>query len=168
MKASSCALIALVLALILGGAYYFYSQKKNDQTKNGSTAQTETNNQNENGNESNDLPVLEPEKAELLAVSGDGHGVANRIFSDKQFIHTVTAQLPDLAEGKFYNGWLSQVIDGKESFVNTGKFKENGDDYYLEYHNSVDLTAYKHVIVSLEDNDQTLAPTTIVLEGDFK
>lgn len=165
MKSSSCALVALVLALIIGGAYYFYSQKNTEQNKeiNSSTSTTD----NQSDNETTDLSVLEPEKAELLAVTDDGHGLANRIYSDKQFIHTITAQLPDLNENKFYNGWLGQIVGDKEIYINTGKLEANGEDYYLEYRDVRDLSDYRHIIVSIE-NAEVTEPTTKVLEGNFK
>jgi len=165
MKSSSCALVALVLALILGGAYYFYSEKKTDQNKAAETNTSSSNSQSDSG--ASDLPVLEPEKAELLAIIDDGHGVANRIYSDNQFIHTITAQLPDLSDDKFYNGWLGQISGDKENYVNTGKLEANGSDFYLEYRDSKDVSAYKHVIVSIETTEAT-EPTIKVLEGNFK
>lgn len=167
MKSSSCALIALVLALLVGGALYFYSQKNTNQSKETKSSESVSNNQsNEANNDSQDLPVLEPEKIDLVAVSGDAHGTANRVYSEKQFIHTITAQMPDLKDQQYYAGWLGQTENGKETFISTGNFEANGEDFYLEYRDSKDLSAYKHVVVSLEEKPTT-SPTTIVLEGNF-
>jgi len=166
MKSSSCALVALVLALIVGGALYFYSQKNKDQNSK-ETKSNETTVSEQASEESDNLSVLEPEKIELTATSGEGHGVANRIFSEKQFIHTITAQMPDLKENQYYAGWLGQKIGDKETFVSTGNFEANGEDFYLEHRDTEDLSLYKHVVVSLEDKPVT-APTTIILEGNFK
>lgn len=165
MKSSSCALVALVLALLVGGALYFYSQKNTDQKKETKSEQPASNDQT--NDQSDNLPVLEPEKIDLTAVNGEGHGVANRIFSDKQFIHTITAQLPDLSNNQYYAGWLGQKIGDKETFISTGNFEANGGDFYLEHRDTKDLSAYTHVVVSLEEKPVT-APTTIVLEGNFK
>ncbi len=165
MKSSSCALVALVLALIVGGALYFYSQKNTDQKKETKSEQPTLSEQS--NEETDNLSVLEPEKVELTATSGEGHAVANRIFSEKQFIHTITAQLPDLKDNQYYAGWLGQKNGDKETFVSTGNFEANGEDFYLEFRDSKDLSAYKHVAVSLEDKPVT-QPTTIILEGNFK
>jgi len=165
MKSSSCALVALVLALLVGGALYFYSQKSTNQKPDSKSEQTASSDQaNE---EPDNLSVLEPEKTELTAVSGEGHGISNRIFSEKQFIHTITAQLPDLKDKQYYAGWLGQKNGDKETYISTGNFEANGGDYYLEYRDSKDLSTYKHIVISLEDKPVT-QPTTIVLEGNFK
>lgn len=165
MRSSSCALVALVLALVVGGALYLYSQKNTDQNKDTKSNQLVPSERT--SEEANNLSVLEPEKIEITATNGEGHAVANRIFSEKQFIHTVTAQLPDLAANQYYTGWLGQKNGNKEIFINTGNFEANGGDFYLEYRDSKDLSAYKHVAVSLEDKLAT-APTAIILEGNFK
>lgn len=169
MKSSSCALVALVLALLVGGALYFYSQKNTNSTKQTDSNQTTASNQtaDQTNDQSDNLPVLEPEKIDLTAVNGEGHGVANRIFSDKQFIHTITAQLPDLSNSQYYAGWLGQKVGDKETFISTGNFEANGGDFYLEHRDTKDLSAYTHVVVSLEEKPVT-QPTTIVLEGSFK
>jgi len=165
MKSSSCALVALVLALIVGGALYFYSQKNTDRKEETKSNETTVNNEVKEEKES--LPVLEPEKIELTAITGEGHALANRIFSEKQFIHTITAQLPDLAENQYYAGWLGQANGSNEIFVSSGNFEANGGDFYLEFRDSKDLSSYKHVVVSLEDKPVN-APTIIILEGKFK
>lgn len=107
-----------------------------------------------------------PENTQLSAV-GDytGSGVATRVVNDAKFTHTVTADIEDPAEGKFYEGWL---VDGR-SFFSTGKMIKDDGQYYLEYISDEDQSAFDQVVIT----EETLAdgldgkPEAHVLEGSF-
>lgn len=165
MKSSSCALLALVLALLLGGAFYFYSQK--NQVKDKPLTSQEGISESSDS-ESNAPTVIEPEKATLVDVSGgEGQGIANRIYSTNKFIHTITAQLKSPESGKYYAGWLIKQDGGTEDVVSTGKLEQNGEnDYYLEFRSENDYTLYKKVLVTLQSGGDK--PETNILEGQFK
>lgn len=165
MKSSSCALLALVLALLLGGAYYFYSQK-NQVEDLPLTSQ-------EGIMESSDLEssapaVVEPEKAVLTDLSGgEGQGIANRIYSTGNFIHTITAQLKSAEAGSYYAGWLVKQDGDTEEVISSGKLEHSGESsYYLEFRSEVDYMLYKKVLVTLQSGGGK--PETIILEGQFK
>jgi hypothetical protein len=54
------------------------------------------------------------EQATLEVVGNyTGSGIATRAFNGERFSHTVRANIPDPAEGKFYEGWL---VDGSDFF----------------------------------------------------
>lgn len=165
MKSSSCALLALVLALLVGGAFYFYSQKNQASDKPLTSQEGISENSNSEGNAPT---VLEPEKITLTDVSGgEGQGIANRIYTTNKFIHTITAQLKSPDSGKYYMGWLVKQDGGTEDVVSTGKLEQNGENnYYLEFRSETDYTLYKKVLVSLQSGGDK--PETVILEGQFK
>lgn len=166
MKSSSCALLVLVLALLLGSVFYFYSQ--NNQTEDKPLTSQEGILENSDS-ESISATVLEPEKATLIDVSeGEGLGIANRIYSTDKFIHTITAQLKSPESGMHYTGWLVKEDGDPEDIVSTGKLEQNGDNsYYLEFRSETDYTLYKKVLVTLQSGG-SVKPETNILEGQFK
>ena len=167
MKSGSCALIALLLALILGGAYYYYAQKSNQSNKNNNSAQEENTPKADTGQGSN-ISMVEPTKITLSDVSGgEGHGIANRIYANQQFIHTVTAQLPALSNSNFYNGWLAKQNNGNWDYIDSGKMQDSNGEFYLEFRSDTDYSTYSKVVISLQDKT-TSAPEKPILEGEFK
>ena len=165
MKSSSCALLALVLALLLGGAFYFYSQK--NQVKDKPLTSQEGISEN-SSSESSPPTVIEPEKAALTDVSGgEGQGIANRIYSTNKFIHTITAQLKSSESGMNYMGWLIKQDGDTEDVVSSGKLEQNGENnYYLEFRSETDYMLYNKVLVTLQVGGDK--PETTILEGQFK
>ena len=167
MKSSSCALLALVLALIIGGAYYFYSQKGQDKTSDQPLTSQEGISNNSPAENTGPV-VLEPEKITLADVSGgEGEGIANRIFSSQKFIHTIAAQLKKAETGSYYAGWLIKQQGDKEEIISTGKLTQNGSDYYLEFRSDNDYSQYNKVVVSLQSKEDS-QPKKTILEGEFK
>jgi hypothetical protein len=168
MKSSSCALLALILALILGGAYYFYTQKDLDQKNNQPLTSQESISESDKSEDSIGPTVLEPEKIKLADVSGgEGQGSANRIYSSNKFIHTITAQLSDPVNGSFYAGWLINLSSANQETISTGKLEKNGTDYYLEFISKTDYSLYNKVIITLQDQENS-QPGKSILEGQFK
>lgn len=166
MKSSNCALLSLILALIVGGAYYFYTQKDKDDSNKPLTSQESIS--GGSAPEENNVSLIEPEKVNLSDVSGgEGSAIANRIFASKQFIHTITAQLPTQSSGKYYSGWLAKPNGTIVDYINTGKFEQTGDGFYLEFRSDIDYSDFKKVIVSLQ-SAETVQPEKVILEGEFK
>lgn len=167
MKSSGCALLALVLALIVGGAYYFYSQR--DQSSKNDQPLTSQDSLSGNLTPDDGGPTLvEPEKIILTDVSGgEGQGIVNRIYSGGKFIFTITAQLKTPDSGSFYSGWLIKQNGATEDVLSTGKLEQNGGDYYLEYKSDIDYTSYKKAVVSVQSKESG-KPEKAILEGQFK
>lgn len=70
--------------------------------------------------------------------------------------------LPSLAEGFFYEGWLVRT-EGELSVLSTGKVENNMNFYTSD----VDLTDHTQYILTLEPDDGDPAPADHVLEGTF-
>ncbi len=165
MKSSSVALIVAVLALIVGGGLYFYSEEEDlsdqkiyddgiDYTEEGTSSVSD------NGDE---VIMASPEKASLAQVAEvEGSAIANRVYSGGEFIHTIVAQLPALDEG-FYECWL---VNNQNEFFLTGKMEESDGNFYLEYRADNDQSSYGQVVVTLEQEDDGL-PEKHILEGAF-
>ena len=104
-----------------------------------------------------------------LSALGDytGTGVATRKFVDDTFIHTVSATLPDLSEGKFYEGWI--VVPNSEGFKSTGKLALDGDEWKLAYSSNVNELSYSIVTITEETlaNGLDNKPEVHILEGRF-
>lgn len=79
------------------------------------------------------------EKAQLEDVTGgDALGIATRNDENGVFVHVVLADLPDLEEGSFYEGWLIRGKEGDDDFdyVSTGKMRLGKGGYLLEFESS--------------------------------
>ena len=108
---------------------------------------------------------VEIEETDLFAVSNyTGDGTATRIFDD-EFNHTVTANIDDPADGKFYEGWL---VTGT-SFFSTGELIKEGNAFTLKYTSSEDQSAFNEVVITEETSANGLdgVPEDHVLEGEF-
>jgi hypothetical protein len=108
----------------------------------------------------------EVERTELEAIAPyTGSGNATRIFNDEGFVHAVTADIGDPAEGKFYEGWL---VNGTE-FFSTGELVKKDSYYYVEYIDPIDQSAFSDVVITEETraNGFDNIPEAHVLEGTF-
>lgn len=109
------------------------------------------------------------EKAQLEDVTGgDALGIATRNDENGVFVHVVLADLPDLEEGSFYEGWLIRGKEGDDDFdyVSTGKMRLGKGGYLLEFESSTDYFSYQEVVITLEKTEDNL-PEKHVLEGTF-
>jgi len=104
------------------------------------------------------------ERVELRPVEGEsGFGVATREVTGGRLYHSVMADLPELGNGEFYEGWL---IDG-ERRVNVGKLVKEKGGWLLEFLGDEGLVEYDLVVITLEVRDDK-SPEKEVLKGTFK
>ncbi len=95
---------------------------------------------------------------------GTSSGTATRQYVDGTFTHQVTATLPDLPEGEFYEGWLVKA-DNSE-FFSTGKMTKSGDEYTLTYTSATNHEDYPLVVITRETVDDE-TPEEHILEGNL-
>lgn len=104
------------------------------------------------------------ERVELRPVEGEsGFGVATREVMGGRLYHSVMADLPELGNDEFYEGWL---IDG-ERRVNVGKLIKEKGGWLLEFVGDEGLVEYDLVVITLEVRDDK-SPEKEVLKGTFK
>jgi len=156
---------AAVLIVITAAAALFLSQNKTGGQESQSSSQES------DGLQPSAQPKQTVETTELTAVGGyAGTGTANRDYNGKTFVHLVVAQLPNPADGKFYEGWLVQK-EPTLTFISTGKLeKEGGDDFVLLFTSETDYSNYHDVVVTEETESLGLDDRveTHVLEGTFE
>lgn len=109
------------------------------------------------------------ETTELSAVGHfGGSGEATRVFSEGNFLHSVTATLSDPEPGKFYEGWLVKKTP-ELSFFSTGKLIKEGDKYVVYYEMNENKNEFNEVVITQETKSNGLdgQPEDHVLEGSF-
>lgn len=160
-KVSTLFGVAILVVAVIIFTFIIAEEADNDPPEvTSSTISSDANNVND---EETDIK----ETAKLEAV-GDytGDGEATRSFEDGVFSHTVTADIGDPVEGKFYEGWI--VKNGE--FVSTGKLTKNNDGrYVLEFISDNDMSSYNNVVITEETEANGLdnKPEAHVLEGSF-
>ena len=113
--------------------------------------------------------VILEDVAKLKSVEGyTGSGTATRIFNDTTFTHSIIADLPDPAFGKFYEGWLVSSTPTLR-FFSTGKVVLREDKYVLIYTDFQNYPEHNEVVITEETLAQGLdgKPEAHVLEGSF-
>lgn len=152
----------IILVLVVAGVLWFRSRSSKEVSAP-STSQ-------EKIEKSFNLNIPDDvETADLTDVSGgDASGVGTRKFENGTFSHMVLADLPDLAAGTFYEGWLVRGKAGNEDFVyiSTGELRVAKGGYLLEFESKVDYSDYAGVVVTLEKTNDKM-PETHILEGSF-
>lgn len=95
---------------------------------------------------------------------GDGTGVAFALRRDGKLYHTVSASLPDITNGTFYEGWLVRK-EPALLFFSTGEMTRLADGTYtLAYTSDSAYEGYDFVVITLEKvKDAT--PEAHILEG---
>lgn len=161
MKSSSLALIVAILALLLGGALYFYDQG------NGSLQSASSENDSVGNLDSSAAQVFvsEPSRIELTPIYGyEASAVSNRLFHNGKFILTVNADLPVNQPGYFYQVWVENTEN--QGITSLGKLEEEGGSYYLEHKNEKDLSALNKIIITKENIFDDI-PEGKIMEGTF-
>lgn len=116
-----------------------------------------------------DFPeIIKNGEAELSDVAGgNSRGVAvYRYDSDGNYYLEVTfADLPELEEGFFYEGWLYNGATGDAP--TTGAIIESEDGLVNYFQSSIDYSDYDQYFLTLEPDDGDPAPAEHILEGTF-
>ena len=153
----------LIVIIVLVGGWFLFS--------GGSEGVAETEELVEDeAVEVEDAVAVEPVvlEATLEAVgSYTGSGVAESTYVPGSYTHSVSADIGDPAEGKFYEGWLA----GGFGFVSTGKMVKEDGKYVLDFESGNDLTSkYGKVVITEETAADGLdgKPEAHVLEGDLE
>lgn len=93
-----------------------------------------------------------------------GSGEASRSVVPGRFVLTVTAELPDPGQGKFYQVWLIRPTSAAQFAA--GQLKQSGNRWVLTLDQTRDASAYSNVMVTLETVDDQ-KPETKILTGSF-
>ncbi len=109
-------------------------------------------------NPTEQVATLKPEAGK------SGTGEASRSVVPGRFVLTVTAELPDPGQGKFYEVWL--IRPATESQFSAGQLKQSGNRWVLTLDQTRDASAYSNVMVTLETVDDK-KPETKILSGSF-
>jgi hypothetical protein len=161
MKKINIIILIIVGLLIIGGAFWYFGQSRDDSTK-----QESDDEKVEIADEEQEIQI---DVIDLSAVGGfDASGTADRIFENGVFTHTVEADLSDPADGKFYEGWLVKSSPSLQFFSTGAMMKEDGK-WVLKYTANEDKSEYNEVVITLETSANGLDgnPETHVLEGKF-
>ncbi len=108
------------------------------------------------------------DEIKLKAVgSFKGKGIAKRAFDGNRYTFEVKADLPELPEGKFYEGWL---VKGGKAFISSGNVSKVGSEYFMEFTTGQGIGVYKEIVITEEtvDDGYDGKPETHLLEGSFK
>ena len=107
-------------------------------------------------------------KIELNDVSQtEAYGVAYILYNDVGTTYFVSAQLPKLSEGEYYEGWLVKE-NPEPKYVPGGKLTWLADnEYSLYFESDEELSEYNVAWVTLERDDDG-EPEKNMLDGIFK
>ena len=161
--------VAVVALLAAGGTatYFLVNDDNEPETKNNvTTTQVVPEEKTEPTKEAN---ITDQATAKLVAQPNyTGSGTGTRNITDGVYMHEVTANIGDPADGKFYEGW----IVGPDGFLSTGKMtKETNGQYSLSYSNeNTDLAKTHNKVVITEETEADgldNKPEAHVIEGDF-
>jgi len=100
------------------------------------------------------------------SIGQTGTAVATRSFANGNFLHGITANVPDPTDGKVYQAWLLKNGDSTTA-VATGTLVKDTTGYTLDFSSATDYRSYSDVWVTLQSaSDQ--GPKTLVLSGSFR
>ena len=157
--------IGILILALLGGVIYWRQRSQPDDMRVPETLSIEEELEQRFGTEIPD----DVEKAELGDVTGGAStGIATRKLENGVFSHSVLADLPDPAGGRFYEGWLVRGEEGDENFavISTGRMRIAKGGWVLDFQSDSDLSDYSNVVITLEEvADAT--PEVHILEGSF-
>ncbi len=109
------------------------------------------------------------EKADLKDVANvAGTAIATRKYENNTFSATILADLPDPADGEFYQAWIAKdsLSDEKTVFASLGRMKVAKGGWMIEFSKKEDLTNQKNVLISLEKTADS-KPEKHIMEGSF-
>lgn len=168
IKNTNYLLIIIGVVILIGGGFFLLTSKQPNQTKQPQSSGTSIT--TPMTKEEVQKMIAESEAvAELAAVEDyTGKGTAMRIYANSIFILTISADIADPAEGKFYEGWLVKK-DPELTFFSTGRLTLQNNRYSVNFRENTDYTDYNEVVVTEETESLGLDdnPETHVLEGAF-
>ncbi|OGH83870.1 MAG: hypothetical protein A2373_02000 [Candidatus Magasanikbacteria bacterium RIFOXYB1_FULL_40_15] len=95
---------------------------------------------------------------------GKAGGIVNTAYDNRiYYLSASFAELPELKNGDFYEGWL--VKQEPFSFVSVGKAEKLGGVYSNIYKSETDLMGYDFYVLTLEPDDGDPSSAVHVLEG---
>lgn len=156
------ALFIVILIIVLGIVVFVFFNRGGQEAIAPGITQTPT-------------PTATPEvmervrkQGELKDVSGgQGSGMAQTLFENGKFTHSVIALILDPPAGKFYEGWLVKREDGKViNFFSTGKMNKESGAYILNFEDTKDYPEHNSVVITLEVVDDK-KPEKHILDGDL-
>lgn len=107
-------------------------------------------------------------KGTLSDVSGgSATGKAFVLRKDGKLYYTVSATLPDVANGSFYEGWLVKKGSNPAQLVDTGKLEKQKDgSYEVSYSSDNTYDGYNFVVITWEQGQVNVQnPGRHILEG---
>ncbi len=107
--------------------------------------------------------------AALADVTGGGSfGIAHSQFASGTYtLVSEMGNLPDPANGYFYEGWIVERGDGL-ALTSTGRAQKTQDGYGNVYRSQTDLSDYDFYVLTLETDDGNPTPAEHILEGTLK
>lgn len=165
MKKVTIVLMLVILLLAVGLIWLNYNNE--DDSVNAPIQPYSTNQISETSEPSENTEQQEIEEIPLTSVGNySGDGTATRTITG-EYIHTVTANIGNPAEGKFYEGW---IVGGPDEFISTGKLTQETEGVWtLVFTSPSDKSAYTQVVITEETEANGLDnnPEDHVLEGSF-
>lgn len=99
---------------------------------------------------------------------GDSFGLAYAHFSNGTYtIMTKMGNLPEPAQGYFYEGWLVRRGDSF-SVLSIGRAVKIEKGYMNVYQSPTDLSDHAFYVLTLEPEDGNTSPEEHILEGSFR
>lgn len=162
---------AILIVLLVGGFIVWQIQDSGDDE--GSTAETTTAKADES-EDSDDEQLTRPAdgveaptqhgKAILVGQGYDGEALRYET-SDDGYLLEIIADLPELEDGKFYEGWIIG-----DRVVSTGVLEnEEGETWSQVFTSDEDFFDYDTIIITIESTADGLddVPEEHILEGSF-
>ena len=174
MKPIHGVILIVLVVLILSGGYWFIQSSRQKGAEVTITpvpgTQDQPNAATVSTNTSSSQSVQVSVETITLKSVGNytGSGTATRIFANGVFTHSVNVSIGDPAHGKFYEGWLVNMLLSPK-FFSTGKLTKNNNSYKLNFTSNKDYYSYNSVVITeeIETNGLDGVPEAHVLEGEF-
>lgn len=164
--------VIVVLVVIFGGMYIANQNSQQSKIADEKAAMMKKDESNETIMKKNEEIMMMAQqdttskKATLSDVSGGtGTGKAFVLRKGGKLYYTATGNLPDPANGTFYEGWLAVKGANPPKFVDTGKLTKQKDGSYEVSYSSDNLyEGYDFVVITWEQVDDQ-KPEKHILEG---
>ena len=156
----------IVIIGLVSGALIWFNDDETSEESNSQTVSTEQSTQTTETAE--EVEMINKETVQLISVRQTNEsGAAERYTgNDGKYTLVATANLDELPEDKFYEGWV--VGDGR--VISTGKLNQEANGVFsLIYTSEEDLFAQNRVVITEETLSQGLdnKPEDHVIEGSF-